>query len=428
MSTQKMIIGLAGLGTVGTGLVQLLHDNALEIERRTGKSILLKWVAVRDLTKSRQVPEGTKLTDNPMDIVNDPEVQVIIEVMGGIDTPEMLIREALKKGKSVVTANKALLAERGEDLFALAEDNNLCLAYEASVAGGIPIVQTLKDSLAGNKINSVTGILNGTSNYILSEMTDKESPFLDALKSAQELGFAEADPTLDIDGQDAAHKLKLLIRLAWGVHYPYEEMSIHGIRHMDPLDIRFAKELGYTIKLLGQASEINKQITAGVAPFLVPHKAMLARVEGAFNAIHVNGNAVGSLFLHGLGAGSLPTASAILGDLMSLMRDTHDNTGYYTNKLPLADILQIECAETPWYLRLMVRDDSGVLRDLAGAFAKQNVSLAQVIQKKQCEAGVPIVFTTHNTSAKSIFAALSDLEKTGLILSKPIAYRVLGHN
>jgi len=427
MSAQKVVIGLAGLGTVGTGLVKLLHDNATEIERRTGKSIILKWIAVRDLKKSRQIPEGTKLTADPMDIVNDPEVQVVIEVIGGIDTAEKIIRESLKNGKSVVTANKALLAERGEDLFALAEDNNLCLAYEASVAGAIPIVQTLKDSLAGNKINSVTGILNGTSNYILSEMTDKGSEFSDALDNAQKLGFAEADPTLDIDGQDAAHKLKLLIRLAWGVHYPYKEMSIHGIRNMSPLDIHFAKELGYSIKLLGQATEMDSKIKAGVAPFLVPHKAMLARVEGAFNAIHINGNAVGSLFLHGLGAGSLPTASAILGDLMSLMRDTYDNTGYYTNKVPLASIFEIECAESPWYLRLITRDDSGVLRDLAGIFAKQNVSLAQVVQKKERETGVPIVFMTHSTSAKAIFAALADLEKTGINLSKPVAYRVLEH-
>ena len=420
-----MVIGLAGLGTVGTGLVKLLSDNAIEIERRTGKSIVLKWVAVQDLKKPRKIPEGTKLTDNVMDIVNDPEVQVVIEVMGGINKAEDVIRESLKKGKSVVTANKALLAERGEDLFVLAEDNNLCLAYEASVAGAIPIVQTLKDSLAGNKINSVTGILNGTSNYILSEMTDENSAFADALKSAQDLGFAEADPTLDIDGQDAAHKLKLLIRLAWGVHYPYEEMSIHGIRDMNPLDIRFAKELGYSIKLLGQAAEVKNKIEAGVSPFLVPHKAMLARVEGAFNAIHVNGNAVGSLFLHGLGAGSLPTASAILGDLMSLMRNTHNNTGYYTNKVPLASILKIEYTESPWYLRLMVRNDSGVLRDLAGAFAKQGVSLAQVIQKKELNAGVPIIFMTYSTSAKSIFTALAELEKTGMILEKPVAYRVL---
>ncbi len=324
-----------------------------------------------------------------------------------------------------MTANKALLAERGEHLFALAEDNNLSLAYEASVAGAIPIVQTLKDSLAGNQITSVTGILNGTSNYILSEMADKNSPFDTALKSAQELGFAEADPTLDIDGQDAAHKLKLIIRLAWGVHYPYTELDIQGIRHLDAQDIAFAKELGYTIKLIGRASCENDEIQASVSPCLIPLKAMLARVEGAFNAIHVHGNGVGSLFLHGLGAGSLPTASAILGDLMSLMRDTYDNTGYYSNKLPLANISDPEKNQSPWFLRFMVQDNYGVLRDIAGTFAKHNVSLAQVLQKKECTEGVPLVFMTHKTSAKAIMDSIDDLEKAKLIIAKPIAYKVL---
>ncbi len=427
MSTQKMVIALAGLGTVGSGLVKLLNDNAVEIERRTGKSIFLKWIAVRDTLKNRDIPEGTKLTTSLDDILNDDEVEVVVEVMGGIDVPQTLIRKALQKGKSVVTANKALLAEKGEDLFHLAEDNNLCLAYEASVAGAIPIVQTLKDSLAGNKIKSVVGILNGTSNYILSQMTAEGSPFADALQSAQELGFAEADPTLDIDGQDAAHKLKLLIRLAWGVHYPFEDLKISGIRNTDPLDILFAKELGYAIKLIGQADCLDNKIQAEVAPCLVPHTAMIARVEGAFNAIRVEGNAVGSLFLHGLGAGSLPTASAVLGDLMSLMRDTHDNTGYYSNKLPLAETLDSMESVNPWYLRLTAKDDFGVLRDIAAVFAEFHISLAQVVQKKETNGIVPLVFMTHATSALSIAKTLDKLKASGMILPNPIAYKVLDH-
>ncbi len=425
MSTQKMIIALAGLGTVGSGLVKILHDNAKEIERRTGKSVFLKYVVDRNADKAHLLPDTAKLINNFDEVLNDPEVEVIVEVLGGLDVPEKLIEQALQKGKSIVTANKALLAERGEHLFALAEDNNLCLAYEASVAGGIPIVQTLKDSLAGNQIQSITGILNGTSNYILSEMADKNSAFDTALKSAQELGFAEADPTLDIDGQDAAHKLKLIIRLAWGVHYPFNDLSISGIRHMDSQDIAFAKELGYTIKLVGQAACVDDQIQAEVSPCLVPNKTMLASVEGAFNAIHVYGNAVGSLFLHGLGAGSLPTASAILGDLMSLMRDTHDNTGYYSNKLPNAKVLDPKLSQNPWYLRFMVNDNYGILRDIAGTFAKHKVSLEQVLQRKECEAGVPIVFMTHKTNTQSIMDSLAELEQSKLINSKPIAYKVL---
>lgn len=424
MSVQHVVIGIAGLGTVGTGLVKLLKENATEIQRRTGKTIQLKWVAVRDLSKARELPEGTLLTDNPMAIVEDSEVDIVIELMGGIDLAGSLIKKALENGKSVVTANKALLAEKGEELFTLAENNNLCLAYEASVAGAIPIVQTLKDSLAGNQIKSVTGILNGTSNYILTEMAQKGMDFDTALKDAQELGYAEADPTLDIDGFDAAHKLKLLIRLAWGVHYPYEELAVRGIRNISPQDIKFAKELGYSIKLLGEASKINNQIEAGISPFLVPQSSMLARVEGAFNAVHVSGNAVGSLFLHGLGAGSLPTASAVLGDLMSLMRDTYDSTGY-ANELPLANMLDPQETASPWYLRLSVHDLPGMLRDIAGTFAKYDVSLAQVIQKKECDKQVPLVFMTHSTSAKAITQALADLKALGTLKAEPIAYPVL---
>lgn len=424
MSAHEIVIGLAGLGTVGSGLVRLLHDNATEIERRTGKRIRLKWVTVRDINIKRDIPKGTKLTQDPFVIAQDPEVEVVIELIGGITVAETLIRTSLENGKSVVTANKALLAEKGEALFSLADQKNVSLAYEASVAGAIPIVQTIKDSLAGNHINSITGVLNGTSNYILSEMTTKKTAFADALKNAQELGFAEADPTLDIDGQDAAHKLKLLIRLAWGVHYPYENLSIQGIRNMDPLDIQFAHELGYAIKLLGEASDTDGKIEAAVCPFLVPHEAMLARVDGAFNAVHVNGNALGSLFLHGLGAGSLPTASAVLGDLMSLMKNTYDNTGY-VGSLPLAIMLEPEYIISPWYLRVMVHDQAGVLRDLAGAFAKQNVSLAQVVQKIERKNGVPIVFMTHNTNAKAIENTMKELDATGILREKTIAYRIL---
>ncbi len=424
-SSKNVVIGLAGLGTVGSGLVQLLKDNAEEIEQRTGKKIVVKYVAVRNTNTKRDIPEGAKLIDNPLLMVEDPEVQVVVELMGGLGMADMLIRQALENGKSVVTANKALLAERGEELFALAEEKNLSLAYEASVAGAIPVVQTLKDSLAGNKINTIFGILNGTSNYILSEMSAHGTEFSAALKNAQDLGYAEADPTLDIDGFDAAHKLKLLIRLAWGVHYPYEKLPVQGIRDMSAMDIAFARSLGYSIKLLGQASRIHEEIEAGVSPVLIPEKAMLARVDGAFNAIHINGNAVGSLFLHGLGAGSLPTASAVLGDIMSLMKDIYDSTGYVMEKLPLAPMANPDKTEAPWYLRLMVHDTVGVLRDIAGIFAKHSISIAQVIQKKKQENGVPLVFMTHETSVKAMKEALHEIEATNILNCRPVAFRVL---
>lgn len=426
MSAAKdLVIGLAGLGTVGSGLVQLLKSNASEIEQRTGKKIIVKYVAVRDVNKKRDLPEGAKLIDNPLLMIEDPEVQVIVELIGGTTLAGTLIRKALENGKSVVTANKALLAEKGEELFTLAEENNLFLAYEASVAGAIPVVQTIKDSLAGNKIHNIFGILNGTSNYILSEMSANGTQFDEALKRAQELGFAEADPTLDIDGFDAAHKLKLLVRLAWGVHYPYDKVSIQGIRNMSAMDIAFAQSLGYTIKLLGQAEYKNNEIEAGVSPVLIPAKAILSRVDGAFNAIHINGNAVGPLFLHGLGAGSLPTASAVLGDIMSIMKNIYDTTGYVTKKFPLAPIANIDNSVSPWYLRLMVHDTVGVLRDVAGIFAKQSISIAQVIQKKQQEDGVPLVFMTHETTVKAMKNALAEIKATNILNAEPVAFRVL---
>lgn len=425
IASKDLVIGLAGLGTVGSGLVQLLKTNADEIKQRTGKKIILKYVAVRNINKKRDLPKGTKLIDNPLLMVDDPEVQVIVELIGGTSLAGTLIKAALENGKSVVTANKALLAEHGEELFTLAEEKNLFLAYEASVAGAIPVVQTIKDSLAGNKIQNIFGILNGTSNYILSEMSAKGTQFDEALRSAQELGYAEADPTLDIDGFDAAHKLKLLVRLAWGVHYPYDKLSVQGIRNMSAMDIAFAKSLGYSIKLLGQAEYKNNEIEAGVSPVLIPEKAILSRVDGAFNAIHINGNAVGPLFLHGLGAGSLPTASAVLGDIMSIMKDIYDSTGYVTKKLPLAPIADSDNSVAPWYLRLMVHDTVGVLRDVAGIFAKQAISIAQVIQKKQQEDGVPLVLMTHETTVKAMKNALAEIEATNILNAKPVAFRVL---
>ena len=278
-------IGLAGLGTVGGGLVRLLSENAEEIRARSGCDFNLKAVAVRNPNRKRDLPEGVRLTTDPMTLADDPDIDVVIELMGGIDTAKELITRSLAKGKQVVTANKALLAEEGESLFRLADEKGATLLYEASVAGGIPIVQTLKESLTGNHITSLEGILNGTGNYILSEMTSKGVNFAPALAEAQEKGYAEADPTLDIDGFDTAHKLVLLIRLAWGVDYPYTKMPIEGIRNLDKMDIDFAREFGYRIKLLGRARMRDGKLEAGVFPTLVNHTYLLARVGRAYNAV-----------------------------------------------------------------------------------------------------------------------------------------------
>ncbi|MBD5557661.1 MAG: homoserine dehydrogenase [Desulfovibrio sp.] len=440
--TRPLGVGLAGFGTVGSGLARLLTDNADIIRRRTGRDIAIRAVLVRDATKAREVPlpAGAELTTDPARLVNDPDIDVLVELMGGIDAARGIIGEALEHGKHVVTANKALLAEDGLALFRLARKKRRILRYEASVAGAIPVVEALKECLAGNRVESLMGILNGTSNYILSEMTASGIEFGEALRQAQELGFAEADPTLDIDGHDAAHKLVLLIRLAWGADYPYAALSVRGIRGMAALDIRFAREFGYRIKLIGQARMAPAGNTegkpgapaplcleAGVFPALVHHTYLLARVGGAYNALRVDANAAGPLFFHGRGAGSLPTAGAVLADLMAVARDERpNNTGFAEPELARAAIVPPEDWRSPYYVRVMVDDTPGVLRDISGCMAAEGISVAQMIQKAGDGAsGVPLVFMTHETTARAMSGALRRAADGGLLREPAVYYRVL---
>ena len=436
--SQNLCIGIAGLGTVGSGLVEMLQKNHDEILRRTGREITIKTVAVHNIARKRDLPEGVMLTDDALSLASDPDIQVVVELMGGTTVARELIIRSMENGKSVVTANKALLAEYGREIFALAARKNVALGYEASSAGAIPVIQTLRDSLAGNHITSVMGILNGTSNYILSEMNSHGFDFPTALKEAQDLGLAEADPSLDIDGQDAAHKLVLLIRLAWGVHYDFSKLAIAGIRGLNPLDIQFAREFGYRIKLIGQARDEDGKIEAGVFPALVHHSMLLARVNGAYNAVRIEGNAVGSLFLHGLGAGSRPTASAVLGDLLALARrdsvnSAEANTGFI-DVLPDGKILPSDEAISPWYVRATVRDTYGVLRDIATVFAEEGISFAQIIQKAatrdDCvsltgEDCVSLVLMTHETTGNAIKTATRRLHENGTLLIPATCFRIL---
>ncbi len=427
-NTSPLIIGMAGYGTVGTGVVRTLEQSADLIEQRIGRPIVVKSILVRDTTKVRNcpLPSSATLISDPSLLTDDPEIEVILELMGGIEAPGALIARALDQGKHVVTANKALLAEAGTELFRKAEEKGLSLLYEASVAGGIPIVQTLKESLAGNSIHSFIGILNGTSNYILSEMTTEGLSFDTALTAAQELGFAEADPTLDIDGHDAAHKLVLLIRLAYGVEYPYTEMPVHGIRHMDKMDIAIAREFGYRIKLLAQARCVDGAIEAGVFPTLVHHRFLISNVGGSYNAVRVEGNAVGSLFLHGRGAGDMPTASAVVGDLLTIARGAKaNNTGFTKQVLEHAPVLAPSDATSSYYLRIMVNDASGVLRDIAGIMAAQDISIAQVIQKPEESGTVPLIFMTHTAKASSMQKAIESINAEKFSLTPAVCYRVL---
>ncbi len=430
--TKKLCIGVAGLGTVGSGLVEMLQTNHDDIMRRTGCEIIIKSIAVRDLGKKRAVPDGIKIINTPLDLAEDPDIDVVVELIGGTVLARKLILSALEHGKSVVTANKALLAEYGQEVFSLAAQKNAALGYEASVAGAIPVIQTLKNSLAGNHITSVVGILNGTSNYILSEMSSRGIDFPAALAGAQEMGYAEADPSLDIDGFDAAHKLTLLIRLAWGVHYPYSSLSVQGIRNINSLDMQLAKEFGYQIKLIGKAEEVDGRIKAGVFPALIKRSRLMAQVEGAYNAISIRGNASGPLFLHGLGAGKLPTASSVLGDLLALARryrqnSADDNTGF-AGALSAADILPEDDSVNEWYVRATVRDNPGVLRDIAAVFAQEDISFAQLIQKEKQDNKVALVFMTHSTTTSAIRIATRQLESNGTLVTPATCYRILGRN
>ncbi len=428
LKNKPLVVGIAGFGTVGTGVVRVLKESAALIDERIGRDIIVKSILVRDLNKVRNcdIPDGATIVTDPCAISHDPDIDVVLELMGGIEAPQKLILDALDHGKHIVTANKALLAEAGTEIFKKAHEKQLCLLYEASIAGGIPIVQTLKESLAGNKIQSIMGILNGTSNYILSQMTTEGMDFDTALNEAQELGFAEADPTLDIDGHDAAHKLVLLIRLAYGVEYPYTEMPVFGIRHMSKLDIAFAREFGYRIKLLGQVRDVDGKLEAGVFPTLVHHRFLMASVGGSYNAVRLEGNAVGSLFLHGRGAGDMPTASAVVSDLLSIARNTQPhNTGFIEQILKRAEILSPAQARSSYYMRVMVHDSPGVLRDISGLMAKEDISIAQVIQKPQEQGAVPLVFMTHEAYASSMNIVLKDIESAGLLQAAPVTYRVL---
>lgn len=427
-SLRTVTLGLAGFGTVGGGLVQLLQENSKELEARSGCSFVLKTVVVRDPSRARsvQLPPQTRLTTSLADITDDPEIDIAIELMGGIEPARSFIQSALEHGKHVVTANKALLAEAGRGLFALAGRSGLRLLYEASVAGGIPVIQVLKDSLAGNAIHSIEGILNGTSNFILSEMSSKGADFSTALGEAQEKGYAEADPTLDIDGFDTAHKLVLLIRLAFGVEYPFSRMPIQGIRGLDSMDIEYAREFGYRVKLLGQARMTEQGLEAGVYPVLVRHTYLLARVGGAYNAVRIEGNAVGSLFLHGLGAGALPTASAVLGDIVAAARGTTPfNSGFVEQVLPEAHILSEDMPVSPYYVRFMVKDQPGVLHILTGVLASHGISIAQAFQRGARTSGVPLVLMLHEGRVSDVQAALKEISTMDFLCAPIVAYRVL---
>ncbi|XPV77360.1 MAG: homoserine dehydrogenase [Desulfovibrio sp.] len=431
-------LGIAGFGTVGSGLAKILHENGSWIEKRLGKKIAIKSVLVRDLKKPRafQLDDSVTVTDNPEVLYNDPEVDIVVELIGGIETAKKLILGAIANGKHVVTANKHLLAEHGKELFASAAENGCGLFYEASTAGGIPVVQTLKESLAGDKIMKLSGILNGTANYILSEMTTRGLNFTTALTQAQDLGYAEADPTFDVEGVDAAHKLVVLTRLAYGQDYPLSKLPVTGITGVTPLDIQFAREFGYRIKLIASVQEVDGKLDASVQPALVRYTFLLARVGGNYNAVRIEGNAVGPVMLHGQGAGDKPTGSAVLADVMNLCRHMNragckesyqpDNTGFCNAPLPEANILEPEQAESEYYFRFTVADRTGVMAAISTAMATHGISIAQAVQKgEEDDTEIPIVFLTHHATAKAAKDTIDEIDAMDFTLKPAVCFKIL---
>lgn len=430
---EKVYIGLIGFGTVGTGVVRILQEKAKLLEERLGFSLILKRIADLDISRDRGIKVSPAiLTTNVAEVIDDPEISIVVELIGGLEPARTFILQALAKGKHVVTANKALLAVHGLEIFKAAEEYGVDLGFEGSVGGGIPIIRALKEGLVANKIQVIFGILNGTSNYILSEMTARNLKFEEVLKKAQELGFAEADPTLDIQGIDTAHKLSILISLAHGVQVRLEDIYTEGITSIAPMDVEYAKELGYHIKLLAIAKSDGGPIEARVHPTLLPADHLLSTVSGPFNAIFVKGDAVGSTLFYGPGAGMMPTASAVVSDLVDLSRSLRLGINrrvpllsYQRPYLKEGEIKSIENITCPYYLRFTVVDRPGVLSRISGILGDLDISIASVIQKgRRAEKAVPIYIVTHEAREKNMQKALQVIDRLPIIVDKTVYMRI----
>ncbi len=423
-------IGICGLGTVGGGTLNLLRENADEIGMRLGRKITVSHVATR--TPKPELTAGVGNTGNdPFAVAADPEVQLVVETMGGYEPAFDVIRQSLANGKHVVTANKALIAERGNELFEVAQANNVCLAYESSVAGGIPIIKALREGLAANKINWLAGIINGTGNFILTEMTQKARQFDEVLKQAQELGYAEADPTFDVEGIDAAHKLTIMGSIAFGIPLQFDKTYTEGISHITPEDIDYADELGYRIKHLGIARLSEKGVEMRVHPTLLSKSRLLARVNGVGNAILVHGNAVGSTLYSGPGAGAGPTASSVVADIIDIARQAESGAqrpvypglGYLQTHEGL-EVLPISEIETEYYLRIPAVDKVGVMAKISNVLTAKDISIDAVIQKEPTSESVPIVILTHDVVERKLNEAIAALEALDEVTGKITRIRV----
>jgi len=428
MTGRPLFVGIAGLGTVGGGVVRLLRQNAGVIAARAGRAVEVVAVSARDRGRDRGVDVGgMRWYDDPLGLVSDPGVDVVVEVIGGSGDPALgLVLAALRAGRAVVTANKALLALHGSALAAASEAAGAVLAFEAAVAGGIPVIKVLRESLAGNRIRRVAGILNGTCNYILTTMRERGREFADVLAEAQALGYAEADPSFDIDGIDAAHKLAILAALAFGRPIRFDDVHIEGIRNVTALDQSFARELGYRIKLLGIARQTEAGIESRVHPCMIPDAAPLARVDGVYNAVVVEGDFAGRVMLEGRGAGAGPTASSVVADLIDLARGrTTPVWGVDSGYLSEAPSVPIVAHTGAYYLRLMVVDRPGVIADVTCALRDAGVSLESMLQHGRSPGeAVPIVLVTHDTREAQMRAALDRIERLDSVLERPSLIRI----
>ncbi len=427
-------VGLLGIGTVGSGTWEVLQRNASEIERRAGRGIRITQVADKDTKKaSAIVKQGARVVDDAFSLVKDKNIDIVIELIGGTGIAKDLVLEAIRHGKHVVTANKALLATHGNEIFKAAQQRGVMVAFEASVAGGIPIIKALREGLAANRIEWIAGIINGTSNFILSEMRDKGLPFAAALKDAQKKGYAETDPSFDIEGVDAAHKLTILSALAFGVPMQLKKCFVEGIQKLTGDDIRYAEELGYRIKLLGITKRTDKGIELRVHPTLIPTRRLIANVEGVMNAVLVKGDAAGPTLYYGAGAGGQPTASAVVADLVDVTRlVTADpehrvpHLAFQPDRLAKDPILPIGDIVTSYYLRMRVKDRPGVLADVTRILADSKISIGAMVQKEPAEgeSRVDIVMLTHRAIEKNVNAALAKIEKLPTVVGKVTRIRL----
>ncbi len=427
-------IGLLGIGTVGGGTYEVLRRNQEEISRRIGRPLIVASVGARNAEKARKVvTDANVAVMKPEEVVQDPNIDIIVELIGGTTVAKDLVLAAIAQGKHVVTANKSLLATHGNAIFAAARDKGVMVMFEAAVAGGIPIIKALREGLVANRIEWIAGIINGTTNFILSEMRSKGLPFATVLKAAQDKGYAELDPTFDIEGIDAAHKLTIMSALAFGVPMQFEKAHVEGITKVDAQDIRYAEEMGYRIKLLGITKRREQGFELRVHPTLIPSKRLIANVEGVMNAVLVKGDAVGATLYYGAGAGALPTASSVIADLVDVARlitadpkNRVPHLAFQPDRMGAEAILPMDDVITSYYLRLRVEDKPGVLADVTRILADQSISIDAMLQKEpeEGEEQTDIILLTHETVERNVNAAIAKIEGLSTTRGKVVRLRL----